>query len=185
MNRRKVLAVKHVRLAALLFVALTVAALVCIEAIHYHKFGHLVGHGVHMDVCLGNSDIGRKDMFYARVWNLSPHALYVEGCRVRSEDRAEFAYHWDVQRWNKRTSTWDSLKGADNWVPTPFGQELSEGCKPEMTHINPFSTRVLGWVFKDWVTTGEPVRIAVHTSLHSPPSQQRILYTESFVVRQF
>jgi hypothetical protein len=182
----KVLTVKQVRLAAILSVAFALAVLVCIEGFHYYKFRHFVGYGVHMDVVLGNSDVGRRDTFRARVWNLSSRTLDVEGCRLPGGYVGEgILYHWDVQKWNVRTSTWDSLEGADNWLPTPFGKELWEGCNPEVTHIRPFSTRVLGWVYNSWVTSGEPVRVAVHTSLHVPPTQQRILYTETFVVRHF
>jgi len=159
---------------------------VAAESFHRYKFHHFVGYGVHMDVVLGDSDVGRRDMFYARVWNLSSHTLVVEGCRLPGGfSGSGTLYHWDIQRLNSQTSTWDSLKGADNWVPTPFGQELWEGCTPEVTHIHPLSTRRLGWVYKDWVTTGEPVRVAVHTSLHSPATQQQILYTDTFVVRHF
>jgi hypothetical protein len=32
-----------------------------------------------------------------------------------------------VLRWNVRTSTWDSLNGADNWLPTPSAQLPQSG----------------------------------------------------------
>ena len=51
-----------------------------------------------------------------------------------------------------------------------------------MTRVRPLGAAVLGWVHKDWVTTGEPVRMAIHTSLSRPASQQPILYTTTFVV---
>ena len=95
-------------------------------------------------------------------------------------------YTWDVQRWNDRSQTWESLRGADHWVPTPFsGHGNEEKCAKsavEMTRVRPLGAAVLGWVHKDWVTTGEPVRMAIHTSLSRPASQQPILYTTTFVV---
>ncbi len=58
-SKRKILAI-----AVLLVAIITVA---WVETAHYYRFRHLVGYGVHMDVVLGNSEIGTRDMFYARV----------------------------------------------------------------------------------------------------------------------
>jgi hypothetical protein len=168
---------------------LCAVAVVGVEGFHYYKFGHLVGYGPHMDVVLGNSDVGKQDTFYARVWNVSLHSLDVEGCRLPGGYAGEgILYRWDVQKWNPQTRTWNSLQGADNWTKEPFRgstQDGMEGCNGELTRVAPFTTRVLGWVYKDWVTSGEPVRMAVRTSVKLPPDQQRILYTDEFVVKHF
>ena len=180
-SRRKILVIAAVLVA--------VALVAWVEAAHYYRFRHLVGYGIHMDVVLGNSEIGTRDMFYARVWNLSLHTLVVEGCRLPGGYVGEgILYRWDVQRWDQNTRQWNSLQGADHWVPEPFGgssQDSLAGCKGELTKIAPLQVRVLGWVYKDWVTSNEPVRIAVHTSVSRPPEQQAILYTNLFVVRHF
>lgn len=161
-----------------------VLAVCAVEGYHFWRTRHFVGYGPHIDVVVGNSDIGRRDMYYARYWNLSAHSDYIEGCRLPGGYAGEgILYRWDVQKWNGTARRWDSLRGADNWVPTPFGGYGSDKkCMAEVTRIRPLGSRVLGWVYKDWVTTGEPVRIAIHTSLSLPPSQQPILYTTTFVV---
>jgi hypothetical protein len=168
--------------------ALALTACVSIEGFHYYKFRHLVGWGVHMDVALGNSDAGERDTYYARVWNVSLHSLSVEGCRLPGGYVGEgILYRWDVQKWDAATRQWNSLQGADNWMQGPFEgskEDGLEGCNAESTRIGPFSTRVLGWVYKDWVTSGEPVRMAIHTSVSVPAMQQQILYTDTFVVRR-
>jgi hypothetical protein len=177
------------RIAALVTLGLIAGiaiVLSVLEGRHYYQMRHFAGYGLHMDVVLGNSDVGRKDTYYARVWNLSAHSIYVEGCRLPGGYVGDgILYSWDVQRWNPSAQGWDSLRGADNWVPTPFGGYTNDRkCLPEMTRIRPLRTRVLGWVYKDWVTTGEPVRMAIHTSLSRPPSQQSIFYTDTFIVNR-
>ena len=173
------------------FVALglvaTMAAVSVLEGRHYSRTHHFAGYGPHIDVVVGNSDIGRRDMYYARLWNVSMHSIYIEGCRLPGGFVGEgVMYNWDVQRWNASSQSWDSLRGADNWVSSPFGSFDSGSKCPsdavEMTRIPPLGATVLGWVYKDWVTTGEPVRMAIHTSLFRPPSQQPIFYTNIFRV---
>jgi hypothetical protein len=97
-------------------------------------------------------------------------------------------YTWDVQRWNASSPTWESLRGADHWVPTPFGgysnDEKCGSTAMQVTRIRPLGAAVLGCVYKDWVTTGEPVRMAIHTSPSQPPTQQPIFYTNTFVVNR-
>jgi hypothetical protein len=161
-----------------------VLAVCAVQGFHFWRMRHFVGHGPHIDVVVGNSDIGRRDMYYARYWNVSAHSVYIEGCRLPGGYAGEgIMFRWDVQRWNSTTLRWDSLRGADHWVPTPFGgYGNEEKCLAELTRIPPLGSRVLGWVYKDWVTTREPVRMAIHTSLALPPSQQQILYTTAFVV---
>lgn len=155
------------------------------EAHHHHKFGHFVGYGLHTDVVLGNSDIGTNDMYFAQLLNLSVLTAHLEGCRLPGGFAWEgILYRWDVQKWSLSTQSWNSLRGADSWVPTPFGgYSNDEKCLPEITHIRPFTARKVAWVFDSWVTTGDPVRIAIHTSATAPPDKQRILYTGIFVVR--
>jgi hypothetical protein len=174
-----------VLIAVLVLFVSTVLAASVLESRHYYRMHHFLRYGPHIDVVLGDSEIGRKDTYYARIWNLSVHSIYVEGCRLPGGYAGEgILYRWDVQRWNSSAQRWDSLRGADSWVPTPFGayDNDEKKCRQEMTRIRPFGTRVLGWVYKDWVTTGEPVRIAIHTSLSRPATQQPILYTSTFVV---
>jgi hypothetical protein len=39
-------------------------------------------------------------------------------------------------------------------------------------------------VLKNWVTDSDTVRMAIHTSVHTPTDQQSIIYTPSFTVEQ-
>jgi hypothetical protein len=178
---------KHLRIAATLLVALALAALVSIEGFHYYKFRHFVGYGLHMDVVLGNSDVGTDDTYFARVWNLSVHTLEIEGCRLPGGYLGNgMIYRWDVQRWNPSTMEWNAFNGANNWLTVPFRDSSAdglEGCRGEVTNIPPFSTRPVGWVFRTWANPGERVRMAIHTSVKLPSTKQRILYTDTFVVR--
>jgi len=177
------------KLVSIATLVIGLAGTVFSESYHYYRFRHLVGYGTHFDILLADSSLGTADFYDARVWNVSLRTLDVEGCRMPGGYVGDgILYRWDVQKWNQKTEQWNSLNGADTWEPVAFGvpaHDGLEGCRGEMTHIRPFSTQVLGWVFKSWVTTGEPVRIAIHTSVTRPPIQQRILYTDMFVVRRF
>jgi hypothetical protein len=185
--RRKVLTMKHLRNAATLAIVLALVVLVSTEGLHYRKFGHFLGYGLHMDIVLGNSDIGTDDTYFARVWNLSAHTLEIEGCRLPGGYiKQGVLYRWDVQRWNPSTMEWNGFNGANNWLSVPFRDSSAdglEGCRGEVTHIPPFSRRSVGWVFKTSVNPGERVRMAIHTSVKLPPTKQPILYTDTFVVR--
>ena len=181
---------KRIALFATLGIIVSVALVLSVlEGRHYQRMRHFAGYGPHIDVVLGNSDIGRRDTYYARLWNVSLHNIYIEGCRLPGGYAGEgVMYTWDVQRWNAASQTWESLRGADHWVPTPFGgygnEEKCAKNAVEMTRVRPLGAAVLGWVYKDWVTTGEPVRMAIHTSISRPPSQQPIFYTNTFVVNR-
>jgi hypothetical protein len=161
-----------------------VLAACAVEGFHFWQMRHFVGYGQHIDVVLGNSDIGRRDTYYARYWNVSAHSVFIEGCRLPGGFAGKgILYRWDVQRWNATTKRWESLRGADNWVPIPFGGfDNDTKCMAVLTRIPPLGSRVLAWVYKDWVTIKEPVRMAIHTSLSRPASQQPILYTTTFIV---
>jgi hypothetical protein len=165
---------------------LIAAMMATIEARHHRKFGHFVGYGLHSDIVVANSDIGTNDTYFAQLWNLSLSTLDVEGCRLPGGYAGKgILYRWDVQKWNPATQAWDSLHGADTWIARPFaGYWNEEACLPEMTHIRPFSARKVAWVYKDWVTTGDAIRIAVHTSATVPPDRQRVVFTELFVIRR-
>jgi len=156
------------------------------EIYHHQRFGHFFGYGLHSDVILGNSDVGANDMYYAWLWNLSFEPFEIEGCDEPSDVGGvpdSVLYRWDVQKRDSLNQRWVSLRGADNRVQTPFGGNWNEdGCSPVMTRIRPFQRRKVAWVYKDWVTTGEPIRMAIQTSARVPPESQRIVYTEMFVV---
>src|SRR5215469_3559786 len=83
-----------------LVASMAIVALV-LEGRHYYRMRHFAGYGPHIDVVLGNSDIGRRDTYYARLWNVSAHSIYIEGCRSHGDYEGEgVMYTWDVQRWN-------------------------------------------------------------------------------------
>ncbi len=169
--------------AIMLVVALLLSAA---ELSHKRRFGHFFGYGPHMDVVLGDSDVASQDTYYARLWNLSLSSFRIQGCRLPGGYVGSgILYRWDVQKWEPSGHIWNSLRGADNWVADPFsGYSNDEGCRMETTHVRPLSSRTVGWVYEDWVTTGAPVRFAIHTSLTTPPGNQQILYTDTFVVRR-
>lgn len=161
-----------------------------IEVYHYLRFGHFVGYGLHTDILRGNLDIGSNDTYYARLWNLTTSPFDIEGCPFASDvpgAGSSVVYNWDIQKWNISNKQWMSLHGADNWVPKAFGGSWNdeEPCiDPELTHLQPLQSRKVAWVYKDWVTTGELVRIAIHTSVSKAPEGQQIIYTDAFVVQK-
>lgn len=170
-----------------LLVAVVVLALGGAELYHQIVFGHFVGWGIHTDVVLGNSDVGTRDMYFAKLWNLSLTPFEIEGCLFANDVPgvpASVLYRWDVQKHGSSGDRWLSLHGADTWMPGPFeGVWREEGCVPSVTRVLPLHRRTVGWVYKDWVTTGEPVRMAIHTSATKPPEAQHIVYTQTFVVK--
>jgi hypothetical protein len=157
------------------------------ELVHHHRFGHFVGYGVHTDVTLGNSDIGTHDMYYARLLNLSLRPFALEGCIFPSDVIGvpdSVLHRWDVQKRDSLSGQWLSLRGADTWVAAPFGGYWKEEpCRSAMIRLAPFQGRDVAWVYKDWVTTGEPVRMAIHTLVSKPPEKQMIVYTDAFIVK--
>ena len=157
------------------------------EIYHHWKYGRFVEYGLHTDVILGNSDIGTDDMYYAVLWNWSFRPLEIEGCFQANDVVGEpdsVLYIWDVQKRDSLNQRWVSLRGADTWLPTPFDDSKGqEHCGRVMTQIRPFHGKKVAWVYKDWVTTGEPVRIAIHTSASLPAQKQQIIYTDLFVVK--
>ena len=160
------------------------ASLLVIESWHRTRYGHFIGYGLHTDVVLGNSDIGTGDMYYARVWNLSASTIEIEGCRLPGGYAGSgILYQWDVQRFDATRQQWNSLRGANNWVRHPFGGYDNEReCPAEMTRIRPLYKRIVGWVYRGWVSKGEAVRMAIHTSVKRSPDSQRIIYTPIFIV---
>jgi hypothetical protein len=170
----------------LIIAGVALLSLSAAEIYHRERFGHFVGYGLHTDVILGDSDVGTKDMHYARLWNLSFEPFEIEGCISPSDVGGvpdSVAYRWDVQKRDSSNQWWVSLRGANTWVQKPFGGNWDEvGCSPVMTRIRPFQSRKVAWVYKDWVTTGDPIRMAIQTSVRVPPESQRIVYTDMFVL---
>ena len=162
------------------------------ELYHRCRFGDFFGYGLHTDVILGNSDIGNNDMYYARLWNVSFKPFQIEGCVSPSGDDGgvprSVVYRWDVQKREPSSQHWVSLRGADTWVMSPFGGSwyggswLQDRCLPATTQIRPLQSRKVAWVYRDWVTNGDAIRIAIHTSVRVAPENQRIIYTDLFVV---
>ena len=175
-------------------IGLTLAVLICIatvvlgtaEIYHHIRFGDFFGYGLHTDVILGDSDIESNDTYFARLWNFSATPLEMEGCVEASDVGGvpdSVLYRWDVQKRDSANQRWVSLHGADTWVSTEFGGYWKEeGCRPVMTALQPLRSRKVAWVYKDWVTTREPIRIAFHTSVTKSPEAQTIIYTILFVV---
>jgi hypothetical protein len=165
-------------------VGFVLALILTLEGWHHHKYGHFVGYGLHADMILGNSDVGKNDTYYAVLKNLSVTNYQIEGCRMPGGIAGSGIYfQWDVQRFNRSRNDWDSLGVAKNWVPEPFDSERWDGCSHrDIWQIPPFSSRATAWVFKDWVTNGDVVRMAIHTSLGTPADQQMIIYTPTFTV---
>jgi hypothetical protein len=169
------------RISRALAVLTAVGLLTCgvAETWHHRRFGDFFGYGPHADVILGNSDIGTDDMYYANLSNFSLASFELEGCLFASDVFGvpdSVLYRWDVQKW-------DNISGK--WVATPFGGYWNEEpCRPTLTRMAPLQTRQVAWVFKDWVTAGESVRMAIHTSIRKSLSQQTIICTDAFVVKR-
>ena len=173
-------------------IALVIISLVLpiIKVIHRARYGHFVRLGLHTDIVIGDSDVGANDTYYARVWNLSFRTIDIEGCRLpRGYVGSGVLYHWDVQRWDVSRNNWSSLHGANNWIPQPLGGSNSNDdywskCGNEITRVRPFTTRTLAWVYKDWVTPSDSIRMAIHTSVKTPLDQQLIIYTQMFSIQK-
>ena len=152
------------------------------EFAHHRRFGHFVGYGLHADVVLGNSDVGINDMYYARLLNMSPIPSYLEGCMEMGTDSARISPHWDVQKWDPLNARWGSC--WHSWVFAPSGHHPHQApCLRAAIVFAPFQSRDVAWVFGPPGTTGEPVRMAIHTSVRKPPERQRMIFTDTFIVK--
>ena len=67
---------------------------------------------------------------------------------------------WGVQKRDATSERWYSLRGADTWFFGPFG----------------------GY-WKEEPCRGEPVHMAIHTSVSKPAENQMIVYTDTFIVK--
>jgi hypothetical protein len=173
---------------AILAIIIIVMAAPVIEMAHRVRYGHFLRPGLHTDIVRGDSDVGTNDMYYARLWNLSLRTVEIEGCRLPGGFVGSgVLYHWDVQRWDASRNGWSSLHGANNWVPRPLGGSDSDDywstCGGEITRVRPFAIRTLAWVYKDWVTPSDSIRMAIHTSVRTPLDRQAIIYTQMFSIR--
>jgi hypothetical protein len=180
---------RRIKQIILILAMIGLLAIVAAEVSHHRKFGHFFGYGVHADVILGNSDVGTADTYYAIVWNFSFLSIKIEGCIFPSDVMGvpdSVIYRWDVQKRDTSNQRWVSLQGADTWMPGPFdGNWKDEPCGTVTTRLWPFQDgREAAWVYKDWVTTGEPIRMAIHTSVTRPPEKQHIIYTDTFIVNR-
>jgi hypothetical protein len=182
--RKMIKTMRRIRTAVTVLLFLGTVSFCSAEIYHRLKFGHFASYGAHTDVILGNSDIASDDMYYAHLYNFSVLPLEIDGCiAVHTDGSAVVDYRWDVQKWDSSRSQWASLRGANTWVPKAFGGYwTADKCHRVPTIVLPFTSKKVAWVYKDWVTTGEPVRIALHTSVTSPPESQRIIYTKTFIV---
>jgi len=173
---------------AFLMLILASASLSVFEGWHHVRYGHFIDYGLHTDVVLGDSDVGKGDTYYARAWNLSASTVLIEGCRLPGGSVGSgILYRWDVQRLDPLKHQWNSLRGANNWVQellTADGIDANRDCKREITRIGPLATRRLGWVFRSWVTRGDSVRMAIHTSIDAPLDRQWVIYTPIFSIKQ-
>jgi hypothetical protein len=174
----------------IIFGFVIVAALIAIAAEGWHRFhfGHFVGYGLHTDIVLVSSAVGKNDTYVARVWNLSAKTIEVEGCKLPGGYAGSgVLYHWDVQRWDPSRHEWSSLNDANNWIPQPLGSfDLGSAwsrCGGEVTRIRPLAARELAWVFRDWVAKDDAIRMAIHTSVKMPLDRQQIIYTQTFSVQ--
>jgi hypothetical protein len=157
-----------------------------LEITHVRKYGHLLTLGLHTDIVLGNSDVARTDTYFVRLWNLSVKPIDLDGC-FQSNDvigaPPSILFRWDIQRWNSSRKAWDSLHGADSWVHEPYGGYWrEEPCRSATRRISPLGKFTVAWVYKGWVTSGEPIRVAVHMSTTAQPNSQNVIFTRTFVV---
>jgi hypothetical protein len=177
-------------IVAIVIIAIIALAVPVSEVAHRVRYGHFLRPGLHTDVVRGDSDIGTNDTYYARVWNLTFKTIEIEGCRLPGGYVGSgVLYHWDVQRWDVSRNNWSSLHGANNWIPQPLGGSNSNDdywskCGNEITRVRPFTTRTLAWVYKDWVTPSDLIRMAIHTSAKTPLDQQMIIYTQMFSIQK-
>jgi hypothetical protein len=176
-----------VKRLAFRFFSVTLMLFVSAESLHKLYYGHFIKPGLHTDIVLTNSDIGTNDTYMAHVWNFSAKTIEVEGCRLPGGYAGSgVLYHWDIQRWDPMRNDWSSLDGANNWLPKPFGHQDDNWskCGGEMTQIRPLGSHNLAWVFKDWVTPQDSIRMAIHTSVKMPLDHQPIIYTQMFSIQK-
>jgi hypothetical protein len=155
--------------------ALVIVA-VSFEIYHERNFGHFVGYGVHTDIVV------ESDFHFARVLNLSLSTLDIKGCRMGGGYAGNgIFYDFDVQKWDPSNGQWLIFRGADTWDANSHEHTFPLKCAPgEVTHIPPITSRVVAWTYKGWITTPDPIRIVVYTSLIQPAGKQRIIYSETF-----
>jgi len=152
-------------------------AVTLFEYLHLKTFGHLVGYGVHTDV------VAKSDFHFVRLLNLSFSTVDIEGCRMPGGYAGKgIFYDYDVQKWDPSTRRWLIFRGAGTWDTISHEHSFShmKCATKEVTRILPLTSRVVAWTYKDWITTSDPIRVVLYSTLTQPAEKQRIIYTEMF-----
>ena len=146
------------------------------ELLHHERFGHFVGYGLHTDI------IAKSDFHFVRLSNISISPVYLEGCRNGGGYAGDgIFYDYDVQKWDASTRQWLIFRGADTWDANLHEHSFPLKCaEREITNLMPLRSEVVAWTYKGWITTSDPIRVVVYSSLTPPTERQRIIYTEMF-----
>jgi hypothetical protein len=160
------------RIAVFAAVGAIFVSVLAFEVVHRVRYGHFVGYGVHVDVELGDSDVGRGDTMYANITNLSLRTLRLEGGEFPNDIsvKRDLTHCWFVQRWDdnaQRWLNWDFRAG--DWNDTAVRCDFTGAIGLGTRTLRPFqSVRHVAWVYKEW-GKDDLLRIVVRQS-SSPES---------------
>lgn len=169
------------RTVGIAIIALAIAVAL-FELLHHRRFGHFVGYGPHTDIIITPTGVDLGEFHFVRLLNLSSSTIDIEGCRMGGGYAGNgIFYEFDVQKWDPSSRRWLTFRGADTWDTDSSKRSFPHNCaKSEITHIRPFTSKVVAWTYTGWITTPDPIRVVVYTSLTQSPEKQRRFYTEMF-----
>jgi len=182
-QRARTLDVKRLfKTAGIVMVALVITG-TTFEVVHHRRFGHFVGYGPHTDIIITPTGVDSGEFHFVRLLNLSSSTIDIEGCRMGGGYAGNgIFYEFDVQKWDPSSRRWLTFRGADTWDADTSKRSFQNNCSPsEITHTRPLTSKVVAWTYTGWITTADPIRVVVYTSLTQPPEKQQRFYTEMFV----
>lgn len=158
---------RHLLRATAIAIVLAVIVVTSFELLHHRRFGHLVGYGAHTDIIITPTGVDSGEFHLVRLSNFSFSMIDIEGCRMGGGYAGNgIFYEFDVQKWDPSLRRWLTFRGADTWDTDSSKRSFPHNCAPsEVTHIWPFTSKVVAWTYTGWTTTDDPIRVVADSEV--------------------
>jgi hypothetical protein len=123
----KALQMKHVQKAGVLLLMFSAAALLLLELNHFHRYGHLVGLGLHADAVVSKGDAGYEGitkLYQARLTNYGLLPATVTACDFTTDASVHGTIvAYAVEKWDSRQKKWTTVEFGESTFcrPHPLG----------------------------------------------------------------